>query len=115
MILGYKTKYLDSVECYLTYRGARRLAACPPGLKEWRNKFLAKKLSSREVIEKFQEYSPECFLASIICKKFVNSSGIEELYNLDCIISPTTERNILYMERVLKAIIIELSTRGTKK
>lgn len=56
---------LKRVKCYLTYKGARELSACDPGLKLWKKKGYGK-LEARDVILNFKMFCPACFIANAV-------------------------------------------------
>jgi len=59
---GYTKKYLDSIECYLTYKGACETNACYDARDKWERDLHRKTLTAAEVVKHFQEQCVACWV-----------------------------------------------------
>jgi hypothetical protein len=59
-ILGISVSRLRRVRCYLTLKGAHRLSACSPAMKQWKREGWGK-IEAGWILERFIKHCPWCF------------------------------------------------------
>jgi len=112
---GYTREYLDSVECYLTYKGACKTEACARALRKWR-KLNKKTLTAAEVVENFQDYCIACWISnvrSVLCSsQYFGSWWASGAHNsfCACLHPILSGEQLKELTRWVKALIILIST-----